>query len=345
MPEWRTMAKVSILGSGSWGIALAVLLHKNGHEITVWSAREAKIEMLKEKHELEMLPGVRLPEDTVFTTDDREAVEGQDLLVMAVASSFTRSTAHRLSALVAPGQKILNVAKGIEEHTLMTLSEIIEQEIPQADVAVMSGPSHAEEVGRGIPTTIVVGAKSKETAEYIQNLFMNEAFRVYISPDILGMELGGALKNVVALAAGIADGLGYGDNTKAALITRGLAEIARLGMAMGGKFETFCGLTGIGDLIVTCASMHSRNRRAGILIGQGKTCDEAMAEVQMVVEGVYSAKAAMELAEKYQVQLPIIEQVNKVLFENKSAAQAMKELMLRDKKLEVPDFSWPVEEK
>lgn len=338
------MARVSILGGGSWGIALAVLLHKNGHEITVWSALETEIEMLKEKHEHKMLPGVRLSEDTVFTTDDREAVEGQDLLVMAVASSFTRRTAHRLSALVAPGQKILNVAKGIEEHTLMTLSEIIEQEIPQADVAVMSGPSHAEEVGRGIPTTIVVGAKSKETAEYIQNLFMNEAFRVYISPDILGMELGGALKNVVALAAGIADGLGYGDNTKAALITRGLAEIARLGMAMGGKFETFCGLTGIGDLIVTCASMHSRNRRAGILIGQGKTCDEAMAEVQMVVEGVYSAKAAMELAEKYQVQLPIIEQVNKVLFENKSAAQAMKELMLRDRKLEVPDFSWPVEE-
>ena len=345
MPEWRTMARVSILGGGSWGIALAVLLHKNGHEITVWSALETEIEMLREKHEHKMLPGVRLSEDTVFTTDDREAVEGQDLLVMAVASSFTRRTAHRLSALAAPGQKILNVAKGIEEHTLMTLSEIIEQEIPQADVAVMSGPSHAEEVGRGIPTTIVVGAKSKETAEYIQNLFMNEAFRVYISPDILGMELGGALKNVVALAAGIADGLGYGDNTKAALITRGLAEIARLGMAMGGKFETFCGLTGIGDLIVTCASMHSRNRRAGILIGQGKTCDEAMAEVQMVVEGVYSAKAAMELAEKYQVQLPIIEQVNKVLFENKSAAQAMKELMLRDKKLEVPDFSWPVEKK
>lgn len=345
MPEWRTMARVSILGGGSWGIALAVLLHKNGHKITVWSALETEIEMLKEKHEHKMLPGVRLPEDTVFTTDDREAVEGQELLVMAVASSFTRRTAHRLSALVAPGQKILNVAKGIEEHTLMTLSEIIEQEIPQADVAVMSGPSHAEEVGRGIPTTIVVGAKSRETAEYIQNLFMNEVFRVYISPDILGMELGGALKNVVALAAGIADGLGYGDNTKAALITRGLAEIARLGMAMGGKFETFCGLTGIGDLIVTCASMHSRNRRAGILIGQGKTCDEAMSEVQMVVEGVYSAKAAMELAEKYQVQLPIIGQVNKVLFENKSAAQAMKELMLRDKKLEVPDFSWPVEEK
>lgn len=337
------MARVSILGGGSWGIALAVLLHKNGHEITVWSALETEIKMLREKHEHKMLPGVRLPEDMRFTTDDREAVEGSGLLVMAVASAFTRETAKRLSPFVTPGQKILNVSKGIEEHTLMTLSEIIEQEIPQADVAVMSGPSHAEEVGRGIPTTIVVGARSKETAEYIQNLFMNEVFRVYISPDIVGMELGAALKNVVALAAGIADGLGYGDNTKAALITRGLAEIARLGTAMGGRFETFCGLTGIGDLIVTCASMHSRNRRAGILIGQGKTRKEAMEEVQMVVEGVYSAKAAMELAGKYQVQLPIIEQVNAILFEDKSAAQAMKELMLRDKKLEVPEFSWQEE--
>lgn len=334
------MAKVTILGGGSWGIAIAVLLHKNGHEITIWSALEAEVAMLKEKHEHKMLPGVKLPEDMVFTADDKEAVEGRDLLVMAVASAYTRITAHRISSLVAQNQKILNVAKGIEEHTLMTLSEIIEQEIPQADVAVMSGPSHAEEVGRGIPTTIVVGARSKATAEYIQNLFMNEVFRVYISPDVLGMELGGSLKNVVALAAGIADGLGYGDNTKAALITRGIAEIARLGIAMGGKFETFCGLTGIGDLIVTCASMHSRNRRAGILIGQGKSYEEAMAEVQMVVEGVYSAKAAMELAEKYQIQMPIIEQVNKVLFEGASAAQAVKELMLRDRKVEVLDIPW-----
>lgn len=334
------MAKISILGGGSWGIALAVLLHKNGHKVTVWSALEAEIEMLKENHEHKMLPGVRLPEDTLFTTDTKEAVEGKDLLVMAVASAYTRRTANRLADLVAPGQKILNVAKGIEEESLMTLSEIIEQEVPQADVAVLSGPSHAEEVGRGIPTTIVVGAKSRATAEYIQNLFMNEVFRVYISPDILGMELGGALKNVVALAAGIADGLGYGDNTKAALITRGITEIARLGTAMGGRFETFCGLTGIGDLIVTCASMHSRNRRAGILIGQGKTMEEAMAEVQMVVEGVYSAKAAMGLAKKYDVQLPIIEQVNAILFEGKSADSAVKELMLRDKKVEVPAFPW-----
>ncbi len=334
------MAKIGIIGGGSWGIAIAVLLYKNGHQITVWSALEPEITMLKEKHEHKMLPGVALPQDMVFTTQDREAVEGQDLLVMAVASAYTRQTAGRLSGLVAEGQKILNVAKGIEERTLMTLSEIIGQEIPQADVAVMSGPSHAEEVGRGLPTTIVVGAKSKATAEYIQNLFMNEVFRVYTSPDILGMELGGALKNVVALAAGIADGLGYGDNTKAALITRGITEIARLGTAMGGKFETFCGLTGIGDLIVTCASMHSRNRRAGILIGQGKTYEEAMDEVKMVVEGVYSAKAAMELSRKYQVQLPIIEQVNKILFEGLSAEQAVKELMLRDKKLEVSDIPW-----
>jgi len=337
------MAKIGVLGGGSWGIALAKLLEKNGHQITVWSALEQEIAMLQEHHEHKMLPGVRLGEKVVFTTEDSRAVEGQELLVMSVASSFTRQTARRFSSLITPGQKILNVAKGIEEHTLMTLTEIIEQEIPQANVAVMSGPSHAEEVGKGLPTTIVVGAKSKSTAESIRNLFMNEVFRVYISPDLLGMELGGALKNVVALAAGIADGLGYGDNTKAALITRGITEIARLGTAMGGKFETFCGLTGIGDLIVTCASMHSRNRRAGILIGQGKSCEEAMAEVGMAVEGVHSAKAAMELARKYQVQLPIIEQVNEVLFAGKSAGQAVGELMLRDKKLEVSDLPWPQE--
>lgn len=334
------MAKVSILGGGSWGIALAVLLHKNGHQITIWSALASEIEMLESQHEHKMLPGVKLADDIIFTTDDAKAVCSQDLLVMAVASSYTRSTAHRLSSLVAPGQKIVNVAKGIEENTLMTLSEIIEEEIPQADVTVLCGPSHAEEVGRGIPTTIVVGARSRATAEYIQNLFMNEVFRVYTSPDILGMELGSALKNVVALAAGIADGLGYGDNTKAALITRGITEIARLGTAMGGKFETFCGLTGIGDLIVTCASMHSRNRRAGILIGQGYSYEEAMNEVKMVVEGVYSAKAAMGLAEKYHVQLPIIEQVNAVLFEGKSPDMAVKDLMLRDKKIELANAEW-----
>lgn len=337
------MAKVAVLGGGSWGIALAVLLHKNGHEITVWSALEKEIEMLSSEHEHKMLPGVKMADDMIFTTDEKEAVTGKDMLVMAVASSYTRATARRFKEFIAPGQIIVNVAKGIEEDTVMTLTEIIEQEIPQCQVAVLSGPSHAEEVSRGVPTTIVVGAKKKSTAEYIRSLFMNEVFRVYISPDVLGIELGGSLKNVVALAAGIADGLGYGDNTKAALITRGITEIGRLGIAMGGLYETFSGLTGIGDLIVTCASMHSRNRRAGILIGQGKSMEEAMAAVKMVVEGVYSAKAAMQLAKKYNVQLPIIEQVNMVLFEGKPASEAVKDLMLRDKKIEVSDAPWEEE--
>lgn len=297
------MAKIGLIGAGSWGTALSKLAADNGHEVTVWSIVKEEIEMLQENREhLDKLPGVKLPENISYTTELAAAIEGKDMCILAVPSPFTRSTAAMMKPFVKEGQIIVNVAKGVEEKTLMTLSEIIGQEVPQADVAVLSGPSHAEEVGKGMPTTIVVGAKTKETAEYIQNLLMNKVFRVYTSPDILGIELGGALKNVIALAAGIADGLGCGDNTKAALITRGIAEIARLGMTMGGKPETFSGLTGIGDLIVTCASMHSRNRRAGILIGQGKTMQEAMDEVKQVVEGVYSAKAAMGLAEKYGVE-------------------------------------------
>lgn len=333
------MAKIGIIGAGSWGTALALLLYKNGNHITVWSILEEEIHMLRTEHEQkEKLPGVKLPEDMVFTTDLEEAVRGKDVLVLAVPSPFTRSTSARMAPFVEKNQKIVNVAKGIEETTLMTLSEIIEEEIPEADVAVLSGPSHAEEVGKGLPTTIVVGSKKKETAEYLQNLFMNEVFRVYTSADVSGIELGAALKNVVALAAGIADGLGYGDNTKAALITRGIAEIARLGVRMGCRLETFYGLTGIGDLIVTCASMHSRNRRAGILIGKGATMEEAMKEVRMVVEGVYSAKAGYALSQKYGVSMPIIEQVNKILFEGAAAADAVKELMLRDKKEENIDL-------
>jgi glycerol-3-phosphate dehydrogenase (NAD(P)+) len=211
---------------------------------------------------------------------------------------------------------------------------VVEDEIPQATVAVLSGPSHAEEVGRGIPTTCVVGTKHKKDAEYLQNIFMSDVFRVYISPDVLGICIGGSLKNVIALAAGMADGLGYGDNTKAALITRGITEIARLGIAMGAQLTTFTGLSGIGDLIVTCASMHSRNRRAGILIGQGYTKDEAMKEVNMVVEGVFSAKAALSLANKYNVDMPIVYQVNEILFDNKKPDQAVRDLMLRDKRIE-----------
>ncbi|MGN1181098.1 MAG: NAD(P)H-dependent glycerol-3-phosphate dehydrogenase [Suilimivivens sp.] len=333
------MAEVGIIGAGSWGTALSLLLYKNGNQVTVWSVMEDEIKMLKEEHEQkDKLPGVKLPEEMVFTTDLELAIKEKDVIVLAVPSPYTRSTAAKMAPFVANGQKIVNVAKGIEEATLMTLSEIIEEEIPQADVSVLSGPSHAEEVGRGIPTTIVVGSKKKETAEYLQNMFMSEVFRVYISSDVLGIELGAALKNVVALAAGIADGLGYGDNTKAALITRGIAEIARLGISMGGRIETFYGLTGIGDLIVTCASMHSRNRRAGILIGKGATMEEAMDEVKMVVEGVYSAKAGYALARKYNVSMPIVEQVNKVLFDGASASDAVKELMLRDKKVENIDL-------
>ena len=235
---------------------------------------------------------------------------------------------------------IVSASKGIEESTLMTMTDVVSDCIRQSRPAVLSGPSHAEEVAKGLPTACVVGAQDEETARMLQKLFMSACFRVYISPDMQGIELGGALKNVIALAAGIADGMGYGDNAKAALITRGMVEIGRLGMAMGGKFETFSGLTGIGDLIVTCASMHSRNRRAGILLGQGYSMEEAMKEVNMVVEGVYSARSALKLAEKYHVELPIIEQVNKVLFEGKDSRQAVAELMLRDNKQENSLIPW-----
>ena len=270
------MANVSIIGAGSWGTALAFLLHENGHQVTEWSAFEKEAESLRTEHRLKTLPDLVLPDDMEFTSDLERAMKEKDLLVVAVPSIYVRETARKMKPFLKEGQLVVNVAKGIEEATLMTLTDILEEELPGADVTVLSGPSHAEEVSRGLPTTCVAGAKTRKTAEKIQNIFMSPVFRVYISPDILGIEIGGALKNVIALAAGIADGLGYGDNTKAALITRGVAEISRLGMAMGGKLETFAGLTGIGDLIVTCASMHSRNRRAGILIGKGYSMKEAM---------------------------------------------------------------------
>lgn len=329
------MAKVSIIGAGSWGLGLAILLNNNEHGVKVWSVFPEEIEELKVTREnKKCLPGVKIPETIEFTADTEYAVTTADVIVMAVASPYTRSTSKIIAPFVKKGQYIVNVGKGIEEDSLLTLCQIIEEEIPNVTVAVLSGPSHAEEVGRGIPTTCVIGTHKKKDAEYLQNIFMSDVFRVYTSPDMLGICIGGALKNVIALAAGIADGLGYGDNTKAALITRGIAEIARLGIAMGADAITFTGLSGIGDLIVTCASMHSRNRRAGILIGKGYTKDEAMKEVQMVVEGVFSAKAALQLAKKYNVEMPIVEQVNEVLFDDKSPADAVRELMLRDKKIE-----------
>ncbi len=335
------MAKISVLGAGSWGTALALLLNSNGHEVTIWSILPEEIKQLKLDHENKRcLPGVIIPDSISFTDDAKEAISGKEILVFAVASPYVRSTAHFVKDYIEDGQIIVNVAKGIEEETLFTLTEVIGDEIKNANITVLSGPSHAEEVGRGIPTSCVVGANDQKTAEFLQNVFMSENFRVYTSPDIMGIELGGALKNVIALAAGIADGVGCGDNTKAALITRGIYEISKLGIAMGGKQETFFGLTGIGDLIVTCASMHSRNRRAGILIGQGKSYEEAMKEVNMVVEGVYAAKAAVKLAAKYNVDLPIVTQVNEILFNEKKALDAIKELMLRDKKLEIHNHDW-----
>ncbi|MBQ8198588.1 MAG: NAD(P)-dependent glycerol-3-phosphate dehydrogenase [Lachnospiraceae bacterium] len=335
------MADYSVIGAGSWGIALAKVLAQNGNDVTVWSIIEDEINMLKEnKEHLTKLPGVKLPDNMSYTTNLEEAIKGKEMLILAVPSPFTRSTAKSMAPFVGEGQLIVNVAKGIEDETYMTLTDIIEQEIPQATVAVLSGPSHAEEVGKNMTTTLVAGAKKKATAEYIQNAFMCDFLRVYTSPDVLGIELGGALKNVVALAAGIADGLGCGDNAKAALITRGIVEIARLGVAMGGKIESFTGLTGIGDLIVTCSSMHSRNRRAGMLIGQGYTMQEAMDEVKMVVEGVYSAKAAAGLAEKYNISMPIVKEVNDILFGNQTAEQAITDLMFRDKRSEASSLTW-----
>ena len=332
------MAEIGVIGSGSWGTALALVLNKNGHHVTIWSYLKEEADEIRKNPS--KLPGVHIPEEIEITTDLQGSVEGKDVVVLAVPSMATRATAKKMCPYVKEEQILVNVAKGIEEGSLMTLTDMIEEEIPNCQACVLSGPSHAEEVSRGLPTTCVVGAKTRALAEYLQNIFMSSVFRVYISPDILGIELGAALKNVIALAAGTADGLGYGDNTKAALITRGITEMERLGVAMGAKAETFYGLSGIGDLIVTCASVHSRNRKAGFLMGQGRTMEEAMKEVNMVVEGVYSAKAGMELAKKYHVEMPIIEQVNEVLFEGKTPADAVKELMVRDKKIENWDFEW-----
>ena len=334
------MEKIGVIGAGSWGTALAILLNENGNDVTLWSHRETEAEHMRQSRECSKLPGIKIPEAVEITSDLKQAVSGKKVLVMVVPSRCMLETAELLKECVAPGTYVISAAKGIEDETLFTMTDILEQVLPQTDVAVLSGPSHAEEVAKLLPTTCVIGAHTEETARFLQELFMGPMFRVYISSDMLGIELGGALKNVIALAAGIADGMGYGDNAKAALITRGSVEIGRLGIRMGGKPETFFGLTGIGDLIVTCASMHSRNRRAGILLGQGYTMKEAMKEVNMVVEGVYSAKAAMALARKYDTELPIIEQVNQILFEGKDPKKVVADLMLRDKKTENSLIPW-----
>lgn len=321
---------IGIIGAGSWGLALAILLTNNGHKVTMWSHNPIAIKNLSEIHmDSKKLPNVLIPPSVKFTTEIQKAIIDKDFIVLAVPSVHIRTTAKLMLPYISENQVIVNVSKGIEQNSLKLISEQIKEEIPNASVAILSGPSHAEEVSRGLPTTCVIGADNEELAILLQSVFMSDVFRVYISSDITGIELSASLKNVIALAAGIADGLGYGDNTKAALITRGIAEITRLGIRMGGKEDTFSGLAGIGDLIVTCASQHSRNRKAGFLIGQGYSVQDAIEKVGMVVEGMNSAKAALSLAKKYNVSMPIIEQVNAVLFNNKNPKESVQELMLR----------------
>ena len=340
------MAKIAVLGAGSWGTALSMVLAKNGHEVTLWSALPQEVEQIREHRELpDRLPGAKIPASILVTEEKEEAAAGKDLIVFAVASPYVRQTAAAFAGLLDPAVPIVNVAKGIENGTLLTLTEVIRDELQKKneaawDIAVLSGPSHAEEVSLGIPTTLVAGAQTKETACMIQDLFMNDRLRVYTSSDVIGIELGGSLKNVIALAAGILDGLGYGDNTKAALITRGISEITRLGVKLGGKQETFSGLAGIGDLIVTCTSVHSRNWKAGYLIGKGKTPDEAMEEVHQIVEGVHSARAAKALAESVGEEMPIVEKMCEVLFEGKGPREAGDDLLTRDKRLENSHLDW-----
>ncbi|MBO5089106.1 MAG: NAD(P)-dependent glycerol-3-phosphate dehydrogenase [Lachnospiraceae bacterium] len=335
------MKKVCVLGAGSWGTALSIVLANNGHDVMVWSIDPEEVLMLKDyREQRDKLPGVMVPSVIEFTTDMEMAVSGAEVIVCAVPSPFVRSTMKSAAPYVTEGAVIVDVAKGIEDGTYKTMTQIIEEECPKACVAILSGPSHAEEVGRKIPTTVVAGAKCKKVAELVQDVFMNEVFRVYTSPDVIGIELGGSLKNVIALAAGAIDGLGMGDNTKAALMTRGISEISRLVVAMGGHMETVAGLSGIGDLIVTCTSKHSRNRNAGFLLGQGKTYQEAMDEVKMVVEGVYSAKAALALGQKYGVSMPIVEAVNAVLFDGADVKEATKQLLMRDRTSEALNLDW-----
>lgn len=329
------MKTVAVIGSGSWGTALAIQLKRAGNNVILWSFKEEEAAaILSERENKEFLPGIKLDKNIVVTYKD-EDVTWADMIIFSTPSKFVRNMAKRFAPFVKKNQIVVNVAKGLEEGTLLRLSQVIKEEIPQCKVAVLSGPSHAEEVGRNMATTIVAASEDISVAEEVQNTFMTPMFRVYTNSDIVGVELGGALKNLIALAAGISDGCGFGDNTKAALMTRGLHEISMLGIAMDAKRETFAGLAGVGDLIVTCTSMHSRNRRAGILLGQGKTLKETLDEVHMVVEGVSNAKAAYELSKKLNINMPITHEINDVIYNGKDVKQAVYDLMTRDKVEEI----------
>ncbi|MBQ1274062.1 MAG: NAD(P)H-dependent glycerol-3-phosphate dehydrogenase [Cellulosilyticum sp.] len=326
------MKKIAVIGAGGWGLALGLLLHEKNNKVIFWCYDEyEKNDILQHRENKRCLPGIKIPIEVQFTCDMKEALDEADIAILAVPSKAIRSTAKAMKKIILEKTIIVNVSKGIEDGSLLCLADVIKEELSNP-VVVLSGPSHAEEVARHIPTAVTVSSLHMNKAYEIQELFMNQYFRVYTNDDLIGVELGGALKNVIALAAGIVEGMGYGDNTKAALITRGIAEITRLGIAMGGKQATFSGLTGIGDLVVTCTSGHSRNRRAGELVGQGLTIEEAMKQVNMVVEGVPTTKAAYNLMKKYQVEMPILNAIYCVLFEKQPVKETIDGLMMRNKK-------------
>ena len=322
--------KVAVIGSGSWGTAISMLLAQKGNDVYLWSWQQEESDRLaKDRENKEFLPGIKFLDNIVCTHDMGECICGADIVVTAVPSPATRSTAKQMKEFVSDGQVIVNISKGLEGE--LTLSQVLKSEIPNANISVLSGPSHAEEVSRKIPTTVVVASADDKTAAFLQDAFMCDYFRVYTSKDIIGVELGGALKNVIALCAGVSDGLGFGDNTKAALITRGIAEMKRIGVAMGASESTFSGLSGLGDLIVTGTSTLSRNHTAGEYLGKGFTLDEALEKVHMVVEGVNTAAAAYALGRKYNVTTPIIDQAYDVLFNGVDPKTAVNRLMTREK--------------
>ena len=327
------MAKFTVLGMGGFGLALAVMLNNFNHEVTVWSAFDSEIEAIRHDGEnKQKLPGVKISA-AIKLTNDISSVSDADIVIFGVPTNFVRSVAEKIKPFIKPETVIVNTAKGLEDGTYTRMSQVLKEVLPDSPIVVLTGPSHAEEVAIGMPTTITVASEDVKYADYIQSVMSNSLFRVYINDDVIGCELGGSLKNVIALCAGICDGMGYGDNTKAALMTRGITEIARLGVALGGKSETFAGLTGIGDLIVTCTSMHSRNRRAGILIGQGVSPDEAVKRVG-TVEGYTCTRTAYALAKKIGVDMPITEQCYNVLYNGVNPRIALSNLMERPKRHE-----------
>ena len=332
------MDKVCVLGAGSWGSALALVLAKNGYDVSLWTRDSEQADSInKTKENTDYLPGVLFPNNIKVTTNIEDSVSNSKLIVLAVPSQAIRGISKQIKPFVKDEQILVDVAKGLEKGTGLRLSEVCREELPNNPYVTLSGPSHAEEVARDIPTTVVVASEDLEIAQKVQDIFMSPKFRVYTNPDIVGVELGGALKNIIAFGAGICDGLGLGDNAKAALMTRGIREISRLGVAMGANTSTFSGLSGIGDLIVTCTSMHSRNRRAGILIGQGKSLEETLKEVKMVVEGITATEVAYEVAKELNVDMPITNAIYSVLHGGCSANEVVMELMMRNKTHEIEE--------